>query len=175
MKRNVIVFGIILGLILTGNMVYMCLRCYNNPYFKSNDIIGYAAMIAVFALMFVGIKNYRDKYLDGFISFGKAFKTGFLMALLASTMYVVGGLILIYQFIPDFIDKYIEHVMYMAREKGASTAELEKKAADMANFKEMYKNPLFVIFVSYMEVLPIGTIVALISALILKRKPKIVL
>jgi hypothetical protein len=97
------------------------------------------------------------------------------MALLASTMYVVGGLILIYQFIPDFIDKYIEHVMYMAREKGASTAELEKKAADMANFKEMYKNPLFVIFVSYMEVLPIGTIVALISALILKRKPKIVL
>ena len=40
----------------------------------------------------------------------------------------------------------------------------------MAEFKEMYKNPLFVIVVSFGEVLPVGLIVALISALILKKK-----
>lgn len=40
----------------------------------------------------------------------------------------------------------------------------------MAEFKELHKNPLFVIFISYAEVLPSATVIALISALILKRK-----
>ncbi|HMS70459.1 MAG TPA: hypothetical protein PKD18_20070 [Saprospiraceae bacterium] len=45
----------------------------------------------------------------------------------------------------------------------------------MADFKEMYKNPLFVILITYSEVLPIGLLVALLSATILKAKPKEVL
>ena len=48
--------------------------------------------------------------------------------------------------------------------------EVEATTAQMANFKEMYKNPLFAILVSYLEVLPIGMIVALVSALIVKKK-----
>jgi len=163
------------GVILAGFMVYVSLLVYNNPNFKSNDIVGWAGMIAVFALMFVGIKNYRDKYNGGFISFGKAFKTGFYIALLASTIYVIAGLMIYYVFMPDWLDKYIEHVMYCERLKGATAAELNKKAQDMANFKEMYKNPAFVVFMTYMEVLPVGVIVALISAFILKRKPRTVL
>jgi hypothetical protein len=175
MKRNVLVFGSIAGLILAGFMVYASLLINNNPQFKSNDVAGWAGMIAVFALMFIGVKNYRDKYNDGFISFGKAFKTGFYIALLASTIYVVAGLMIYYVFIPGWLDKYIEHVMYCEKLKGASAAELTRKSRDMANFKEMYKNPAFVVFMTYMEVLPVGTIVALISALVLKRKPKMVL
>jgi hypothetical protein len=49
-------------------------------------------------------------------------------------------------------------------------ADLQAKTAQMANFKEMYKNPLFVILITYSEVLPIGLVVALVSALILKKK-----
>jgi hypothetical protein len=56
-------------------------------------------------------------------------------------------------------------------ESRLAEGEIEQKAQQMARFKEMYKNSLFVILVSYAEVLPIATIIALISALILKRKP----
>lgn len=174
MKRNVLVFGTIFGLILTGWMNSMAWVCNSNPQFKSNDALGYAAMIAVFSLIFVGIKNYRDKYHAGVITFGKAFKTGLYISLIASTMYVGVWLIDYYIFIPGYLDQYIAHVLYNAKIDGATQEVLNQKAAEMANFKELYKNPAFVVLVTYAEVLPAGVIISLISALILKRKEKIV-
>src|SRR5690606_18133839 len=120
--------------------------------------------------IFIGIKNYRDKYNDGVISFGRAFKVGLFITLIASTMYVVGWLIDYYFFVPDFMDKYIQHVLINAEREGATAAELAVQAKDMADYKELYKNPVMVILITYSEVLPIGLIVTLISALILKRK-----
>ena len=170
MKKNVWVFGSIIGIIFACFMVYATSQCYTNPDFESNDVVGYAGMIAVFSFIFIGIKNYRDKYNGGVISFGKAFKTGFYITLIASTIYVSVWLIDYYIFIPDFLDKYIPHVLKEASRKGASPVELQDKAAEMAKFKEMYKNPLFVILASFAEVFPLGLIIALISALVLKRK-----
>lgn len=171
MKKNVLIFGSIAGLILTGMMIWTSVVCYNNPEsFKGNDIVGYASMILVFSLIFVGVKNYRDKYNNGVISFGKAFKTGMYISLIAATMYTLVWVIEYYLFIPDFFDKYTAHVLWEAREDGATAAELTEKTKEMANFKNLYKNPLLMVVITYSEVLPIGLIVALIAALILKRK-----
>jgi len=81
MKRNVLIFGFILGFILAGHAVYMMSLVHRNPNFESNDFVGYAAMVIVFSLTFFGIRNYRNKQLNGVISFGEAFKTGALIAL----------------------------------------------------------------------------------------------
>jgi hypothetical protein len=171
MKRNVLIFGSILGILLAGHMVYMVNMVRNNPDLVTHDIVGYAAMIIVFSLTFFGIRNYRNKQLDGVITLGRAFKTGALIALLGATMYVVVWLFYYYLFVPDFIDKYTQHVMYCTSQKGATATELAAKAREMEQFREMYKNPLFVILITYAEVLPIGLVVAFIGALILKRKP----
>lgn len=165
MKRNVLIFGAVLGTILCVNMFLIVSMLYNNPDFKSNDFVGYTAQVVVFSLTFFGIRNYRNKQLNGLISFGKAFKTGALIAFIGSTMYVVVWLFYYYLFVPDFIDVFITHVL-----KRTDPSELAIRTKEMADFKEMYKNPLFVIFSTYMEVLPIGLVVALISALILKKK-----
>lgn len=76
-----------------------------------------------------------------------------------------------YLVVPDFIDKYTLHVLHMATRQGATAADLAAKTEEMAQFKEMYKIPLFVILISYMELLPIGLVVAFVSSLFLKRKP----
>jgi hypothetical protein len=170
MKRNVLIFGLILGTILAGHVIYMMDLVHSNPNLESNDVVGYAAMVVVLSLIFFGIRNYRNKELGGLISFGQAFKTGALIALVGSTMYVVGGLSYYYMVIPDFVDKYAEHVMIMATRHGATAAELTAKTQEMAQLKEMYKNPLFVVLISYMEVLPVGLVVALVSSFILKKK-----
>jgi hypothetical protein len=167
MKKNVLVFGLILGTIITANAVYMMTMITSNPSFRSNDILGYTAMVVVFSLTFFGIRNYRNKELGGVISFGRAFKTGALIALVGSTMYVVVGLLYYYFFVPDFLDKYIAHVL-----QNVPPADLPAKTKEMEQFKEMYKNPLFAILISYSEVLPVGLVVAFVGSLILKRKAK---
>ncbi len=165
MKKTILVFGSVVGAILCGNTIVMMNLMKSNPGFKSNDVMGYAAMVLLFSLIFVGVRNYRNKHLNGVISFGRAFKTGFLIALVASTIYVFVALLYMKLFMPDFIDVYTNHVL-----KNTSPDKLQAKTVEMANFKEMYKNPLFAILISYFEVLPIGIVVALISALTLKRK-----
>lgn len=167
MKKNIFVFGLILGAILCINAIIMMTRIVSNPNVETNDVLGYAAMVVVFSLVYFGIRNYRNKQLDGYISFGKAFKTGALIALVASTVYVVVGLSYYYLFVPEFLDKYVEYVL-----RHTSEANLAAKTKEMAEFREMYKNPAFAILISYSEVLPIGLVVALISAFILKRKSK---
>lgn len=165
MKRNVIVFGLILGTILCINMFYMVNLLYTHPDFKSNDILGYTAMVVMFSLIFFGVRNYRNKQLAGSISFGKAFKTGLFIALLAATFYVAIWLVTYYVFVPDYLDKYISHVL-----TECTPSNLDAKTKEMAEFKEMYKKPVFVVLITYFEVLPVGIIVALISAAILKTK-----
>ncbi|MCF6406906.1 DUF4199 domain-containing protein [Chitinophaga filiformis] len=173
MKKNVLIFGLISGLIITTMMVATSLSCYNNPEgFKGNEVVGYAGMLIAFAFIFVGIKNYRDRYNQGTITFGKAFKVGFYIALVASTFYVLTWLVEYYLFVPDFMDKYTAHVMNEARTSGATEAELAAKAKNMEWYQSMYKSPIFVILLTFAEVLPLGIVVALISALILKRRSR---
>jgi len=170
MKKNVFVFGLISGLIVTAFMVFASIKCYVSGTFKDSEVYGYTGMLVAFSFIFVGIKNYRDKYNNGIISFGKAFRIGLFIALIASTFYVLVWVVEYYVFFPDWLTKYCTHVINDAKASGVSQLELDKKTAQMNWFKEAYKNPLFVVLLTYMEILPIGVVISLISALFLKRK-----
>jgi hypothetical protein len=169
MKKLVLVYGIIAGLIVTGMMAFSTGYFCAKGDFEGGMIYGYAAMIIAFSMIFVGIKSFRDKHNGGVIKFGKAFKIGLFISLIASTIYVIGWLINYYCFMPDFMDKYAAVMIAKAKESGISADELAKKTAEMAQMKEWYKNPLFVILMTYVEIIPVALVVTLISALILKR------
>lgn len=172
MKKNVLVFGLISGLIVTAFMVFASIKCYITGTFKESEVYGYTGMLVAFAFIFVGIKNYRDKYNNGVITFGKAFKIGLFIALIASSFYVLVWVIEYYVFFPDWLEKYCTHMINEAKTSGVSKLELDKKTAQMNWFREAYKNPLFVVLLTYMEILPIGIVISLISALFLKRKQR---
>ena len=172
MKKTILIFGGVLGVILCINLVYVTNLLYTNPEFKGNDLAGYAAMVVVFSLTFFGIRNYRNKQLNGAISFGQAFKTGALIAFMGSSIYVLFWMFYYYAFIPDFLEVYHAHVLKSVTQSGASASEIAAKKEEMASFSKMYKNPLFVIAMTYMEMLPVGLVVAFVSSLILKKKIK---
>lgn len=171
MKKNVWIFGLISGLITSlwvAIFPFVSEECNTDL----GMVYGYTAMIIAFSMVFVGIKNYRDKFNNGEVAFGKAFMIGFYIALIASTFYVLTWLISYYFFIPDFFDKMTNSSVKQMHAKGVPQAEIDKHIAEIANYKEMYKNPLFNIAMTYTEILPVGVLVSLICAAILKRKPK---
>jgi hypothetical protein len=173
MKKTIVIYGIIAGVVVSTAMLismnYIS-HCEGSVDYGTSMVIGYASMLVAFSLVFVAIRNYRDKYNGGVITFGKSFRIGFMIALIASTFYVVAWLIDYFVFMPDFMDKYAANELVHLKESGASQAEIDKQTKEMADFSRMYKNPLFNALMTYMEILPVGLIVTLASALILKRK-----
>lgn len=166
MKKLVLTYGLIMGAIFSAGTIYMSeLLFYKNPEIESNDLLGYVVMVIIYSLIFIGVRNYRNNEQNGLISFKKAFKIGAIITLIASTLYVVICLIYLNQFAPDYIEKYTEYVL-----RHTSPTELEAKTQSMEDFKIMYKNPLFVVLLTYAEILPLGLVVSLISAFILKKK-----
>ena len=85
-------------------------------------------------------------------------------------MYVIAWLVDYFFFIPDFLEKYSAHMLDELKASGASQVEIDKQTKEMAGFATMYKNPFFNAMMTYVEILPVGFIVTLVSSLILKRK-----
>src|SRR5690606_41595921 len=103
MKRTVLIYGLIMGTIFTVGTIYMSeLLFYKNPEIKSNDLLGYVVMVIIYSLIFIGVRNYRNKHSGGVVSFKKAFKVGAMITLVAATLYVVVSLIYMYEFAPDY-------------------------------------------------------------------------
>jgi cation transport ATPase len=173
MKKNILINGIIGGIIVSVLMLLSLnyfSYCAGTVDYNTSMVIGYASMIVALSLVFVGIRNYRDQFNNGVISFGKAFKIGILICFVAATIYMISWLIYYYNFAPDFMDKMSARMLTDLKASGASEAEISKEAKDMANMIEMSKNPIFVGLMPYVEILPVALIVTFISALILKRK-----
>lgn len=171
MKKIVLTFGLISGCIISAMTAIMLPLCMNGTIdMDKSEIIGYSSMVLAFLLVFFGIRSYRENIGGGTITFGRAFKVGILITLITCAVYVVAWEIVYFNFIPDFMDRYAALSIQKLRDKGASDAAIATAIKDMARFKELYKNPLINIGVTFMEIFPVGLIVTLISAAILRRK-----
>src|SRR4026209_1655322 len=136
MKKNIIIYGLIAGFIVSALMAINLSMASKSGDFDNSILIGYASMVIAFSLIFVGIKNYGDKYNGGVISFGKAFKVGFFITLLASTIYVIIWLIEEHYFFPDFMDKYTANELNKLRASGISATKLASKTKELEQAKE---------------------------------------
>ena len=172
MKKIIIICGSIAGLIVTSWMLASISGCISSDFEGSVNgmLLGYSSMVIAFSMIFVGVKNYRDKYNSRTISFGKALKIGLLITLVASTIYVIVWQIDYYFFIPDFYEKYSAHIIRDMKAHGATQAQILQQMALNKSNCEMYRNPSFNAMFTYIEFLPVGIIMSLLAALILKRK-----
>ncbi len=171
MQRVILVYGSIAGAILAAVM-FATLPLMHHVSLKSSEVIGYTTMVVAFLMVFFGVRAYRDGAGGGAIGFGRALGIGLLIALLGSVFYVAAWEVIYHFFMPDFFDGYIEAVLREARAHGASEAQLAEQARQMAEFKEMYRNPLVNIAFTLLEPLPVGVVMSLVSAGILRRRAR---
>lgn len=170
MKKTIIICGLIAGLISISMFIGLMIVGHEDHDWENGMLYGYTLMLLGFSFIFVATKIIRDKYNGGIISFGQAFKVGFYITLIASTVYVVIWLIDYYFFMPDFMEQYSARALEKLKASGASAAKLAEEKASMDKFNKMYKNPFFNALLTYTEILPVGLIVSLISALLLRKK-----
>jgi hypothetical protein len=171
MRKPVLTFGLIAGAILSV-MMLATMPFMDSIGFDRAEVIGYTTMVAAFLLIFFGIRSYRDNVAGGSVSFGRAFSVGALIAAVASVCYVATWQLIYYKLAPDFVAKYQAHSIEKARASGASQAAIDKKVVEMQRFSELYKNPAINVAITFIEPLPVGLIIALVSAAILRRRPQ---
>jgi hypothetical protein len=170
MKKLILTFGTIAGLVVTGSMLLSISLMMDNSNFDIGEIIGYLSMIIAFSTIFFAIKSYRDVQGKGRITFGKGFLIGLYITLVAATVYVVGWEIYYASYGDEFSQKYAQSMIDKAKAGGATPAAIRKKVQDMEEFKVMYDNPIIRVGMTFVEILPVGILVAIISAAILRKR-----
>lgn len=168
MKKIVLTFGIIAGVIVSA-MLFISMAI-ESVDFEGGELLGYATMIIALSTIFFGVKTYRDKYLNGTIKFGKAFLIGLYITLIASALYVASWMIIINTYGASFMDEYYQYSIEKIEQSGQPQAEIDLQIQQMEEFKELYKNPVVQIGVTFLEIFPVGLLISLISAAILRRK-----
>lgn len=168
MKKVVLTFGLLSGLVV---MVLMTINTIfaEQIGFDRAVITGYTVILISFLFVYFGIRSYRDEVLGGKITFGSGFKVGILITLISCAFYVAGWLVLYYNFMPDFGEKYGAYLIESVRARGGSQAEIDEMIKQAKDAKAMLENPLTNAAVTFTEPFPVGLLVTLISAAVLRR------
>lgn len=169
MKKTVWTFGLISGAVVSVLMA-STVPFSHRIGLSLAEILGYTTMVAAFLFIFFGIRSYRDNVAGGSVKFGRAFAVGALIAVVSSVCYVGTWEIIYFNFMPNFMSEYSTLALKTAREKGATQAELDAKTKELQQMEAAYKNPVYNVAITLMEPLPVGLVVALISAGILSRR-----
>ncbi len=173
MKNVLIRYGLISGAIAAGSMLLSTLAMkaygFDKLSFDYSAYFGFTFIILAMSVIFFGIKAYRDNENDGKVSFGKGLILGLGIAVISCICYSLMWLVIYYNFMPDFMEEYARYSLNKVQESGASAAEIAKVETQIAQAKEMYKTPIGVFAMTFIEPLFIGIFIALVSAFILKK------
>jgi hypothetical protein len=172
MKKTVLTFGLISGVMISvlmgGAMIFA--NKLSSGHSMNQMLIGYTMMVASFLLIYFGIRSYRDNVLAGHISFGRAFSCGILIALITCIFYVLMWEILYFNFMPHVMDSYWAAAIHKAQTSGLDPATIAAKVAEIQRQAQQYQNPLINMAYTFMEPFPVGLLITLISAALLRRK-----
>jgi hypothetical protein len=169
MKKTVLTFGLIAGVIISVLMDGSVLLSGKIGSGHSL-LLGYANMVASFLLVYFGIRSYRDNTLSGQISFGRAFACGILITLITTVCYVATWEVIYFNFIPHFMDSYWAAQIHRVQARGLDPATTAAKIAEIQHSQQLYQNPFVNMAYTFIEPLPVGLIITLISATVLRRK-----
>jgi hypothetical protein len=169
MKKTVLTFGLISGLrisVLMGGSLLLADKIGSGH----SMVLGYTIMVASFLFVYFGIRSYRDNVLGGQISLGRAFACGILITLVTTAFYVAMWEVLYFNFMPHFMDSYFAAQIHKVQSAGLDSATTAAQVAAIQHSQQLYQNPLVNIAYTVLEPLPVGLIITLISAFLLRRK-----
>lgn len=166
MKRIAIVYGVIIGLVIIGSAIL----AISNGVGIGQAWLGFLVMIVAFSAIFFAMRQYRDQALGGVIRFKTAALLGLAIAAVASVVYVAVWEVYLAATDYTFINFYTDAVIAGKKAEGLGASELTALTQEMEQMKVSYANPLIRLPMTLLEVFPIGVLVSLVSAWMLRDK-----
>jgi hypothetical protein len=163
MKKLVLVYGSIAGAIVALMLIISFVVLIGNSTDPADHdmtwgmVIGFTAQFLAMSFIFIATYSYKKNVLGGSIKFWPAFKIGLLISLIASTIYVITWVIL--------YKTGSSAVMETMAQQELAKAKPEDVAAIKARW-DFYRTYPGLILWTYLEILPTGILMSLISALI---------
>lgn len=165
MNRTILTYGLISGLVtITGIIITIVLSGGSH----GSVWLGYLIMLVALSSILVGVKQYRDQALGGVIKFWPALLMGLGIAAIATVTYVVVWEAYLAANGYTFMDKMVAETLAAKRAAGVTGAAYAKLAAEMEGMRVAYKNPLYRALMTAAEIFPVGLLVALVSAGLLR-------
>lgn len=169
MKRIVFTFGLVSGAIVAV-VLFGSMAIWGTDGMTAGSVwLGYSIMVIALSVIFFAVKSYRDDQLGGVIRFWTALRLGLGITAVAGAVYVIGWEIYYQTLGGNFMDHYIAASLERLRNDGAAAAELARARQDMEEFRALYENLAARMVITLLEILPVGVVIALFSAALLRK------
>jgi hypothetical protein len=169
MQRIIFIYGTIAGLVVIGSVILGLTFSRGVETLHAQEWLGYLIMLIALSMIFVGIMRYRDRHLGGVIRFGTATLLGLGIAAVAGVIYVLVWELYLAMTDHAFISHYTQGVIAAKEAEGVSGAELQAVIENMESMQRRYGNPLFRLPMTFLEIFPVGLLITVISAAILRN------
>jgi hypothetical protein len=167
--RYAAIYGLLAGAVI-ASIISALLTLFGHDTPFATLWFGYLVQFVGLTFVFVGVKRYRDVERGGVVGFWPALGVGLAIALTAAVAY--SAVWEIYLFLTNyaFPDQYMESERLKLIAAHLPPAKIEQEMAELKAMFESYKNPLFRIPMTMMElILPLGLLVPLGAAALLRN------
>ena len=164
MKKLILVYGAIAGLVI------IAINTLSYELGTGHEWLGFLVMFIAFSSIFFAVKQYREETLGGVIRFGTGFLVGLGITIVASVVYVLVWELYLVLTDYAFIDSYADSIVDKRLAAGASEAEMVATIAEADSFRQQYTNLLFRLPMTFVEIFPVGLLISLVSAAILRDR-----
>ncbi len=169
MKRTIWLYGSISGAVIIGSMIVTMNLAGTGSDLADSEWLGYLTMIVALSVIFLGVKRYRDQELGGVIRFGTAFMLGLGIAAVASLAYVIIWEVYLSATDYAFMRDYTQSILEARMAEGLSDAAMQVEIDSMNKLEAQYANPLYRLPITFLEIFPVGLLVALGAAGVLRN------
>lgn len=166
--RYAATYGVWSGIVIIA-IIIAGLHLADRVTFTGSEWFGYLVMLSALSFIFVGVKRFRDVERGGVIRFGAAFGIGAAIAVVAALAYVIVWEAYLASTNYVFMDQYIAGIREAKRAAGLTGEALARAMAPMEEMRVQYRNPFFRLPITFLEIAPVGIIVALVSAALLRN------
>ena len=170
MTNIIFLYGTFAGLIVIGATLAVIVSAGGEPDMNDNSLLfGYTIMIIALSMVFFGVKRYRDRDLGGVIKFVPAFLMGLAIAIVAGVIYVAGWEVYMAATDGSYMKAYMDHYIAGEKARGLTGPALDKLVSEMNAMMTRYNTDMaYRMGLTFLEIFPVGVIVALISAALLR-------